>query len=98
VHGTKPIEYVNMRDNYYIKYSLAFTIKRNKNLFLSHSQDVTGDTELQDWAYELAHECFGWQDGNTRGMPEKISTVDQLVQSLLLIIVCINRTDSFQFM
>jgi len=87
-----------MRDNYYIRYSLAFTIKRNKNLFLSHSQDVTGDTELQDWVYELAHECFGWQDGNTRGMPEKISTVDQLVQSLLLIIVCINRTDSFQFM
>jgi len=46
------------------------------NIFV---QDVTGDTELQAWAYDLAHECLGWQDGNTRGMPDKISLMSELV-------------------
>jgi len=43
-------------------------------------QDVTRDTELQGWAYDLAHECLGWQDGNTRGMPDKISSISKLVR------------------
>jgi len=42
-------------------------------------QDVTGDYELQAWAYDLAHECLGWQDGDTKGMPDKISSINELV-------------------
>ena len=37
------------------------------------------DTEIQSFAHEMAHEAFGWEDGNFRGMPEKIETKETLV-------------------
>jgi len=53
----------------------VFTLCICKTFF----QDVSGDYELQAWAHDLAHECLGWQDGDTKGMPDKISSVNQLV-------------------
>jgi len=54
-------------------------------------QDVAGDTELQAWASDVAHECLAWQDGNTRGMPDKILTVDNLVREVKHLEIC-NKT------
>ena len=42
-------------------------------------QDVLDDVEIQNFAHEMAHEAFGWEDGNFRGMPEKIETKQKLV-------------------
>ena len=42
-------------------------------------KDVKEDFEIQAWVHDIAHEGFGWFDGNTRGMPDKIDTFDQLV-------------------
>ena len=37
------------------------------------------DAELQNFAKDVATEGLGWQDGNTRGMKEQISSLDELV-------------------
>ena len=34
---------------------------------------------MQSFANEVAHEGFGWEDGNTRGMPDKFETREKLV-------------------
>nr|XP_018669787.2 arachidonate 5-lipoxygenase isoform X1 [Ciona intestinalis] len=49
-------------------------------------KDIVNDYELQGWAHDVAVEGFGWQDGNTRGAPENIVSVEQLVWYCTLII------------
>ena len=51
----------------YTKYKIVFI------------QDVVDDMEIQNFAHEMANEAFGWEDGNFRGMPEKIETKEKLV-------------------
>ncbi|CAK8695669.1 unnamed protein product [Clavelina lepadiformis] len=41
--------------------------------------DVRNDYELQDYVKDVANNGLGWQDGNTHGMPDKITTIEQLV-------------------
>ncbi|CAK8676793.1 unnamed protein product [Clavelina lepadiformis] len=48
--------------------------------YYSSDADVTEDFELQSWVNEAAKQGFGWQDKNTRGMPETIDNVDQLIE------------------
>jgi len=46
-------------------------------------QDVEGDYELQDWVRDVAEEGFGWQDGNKRGVPERLDSVEKLVSTAM---------------
>jgi len=56
------------------------------NLYYKSDQDVIEDTEIQAFAHEMAHEAFGYDDGNFRGMPEKIETRDTLIEICTIII------------
>jgi len=56
------------------------------NLYYNSDQDVIEDTEIQSFAHEMAHEAFGWEDGNFRGMPEKIETKETLIEICTIII------------
>ncbi|CAK8679089.1 unnamed protein product [Clavelina lepadiformis] len=47
--------------------------------------DVYEDHELQTWAEDVAKSGLGWHDGNTRGMPTRITTVDKLVEICLIL-------------
>jgi len=40
---------------------------------------VAEDYELQDWIRDIGEEGIAWQDGNKRGVPDKLETVEQLV-------------------
>lgn len=42
-------------------------------------QDVANDFELQGWAQDVAKEGLGWQDNDTKGMPEQLKSIEQLV-------------------
>uniref|UniRef100_H2YS71 Lipoxygenase domain-containing protein n=1 Tax=Ciona savignyi TaxID=51511 RepID=H2YS71_CIOSA len=48
--------------------------------------DVVGDHELQSWMYDVAHEGIGWQDGNLRGFPDKLTTRDELIRMATIVI------------
>ncbi|CAK8695675.1 unnamed protein product [Clavelina lepadiformis] len=54
--------------------------------FYKSDQDVCNDYELQDYANDLATNGLGWQDGNTRGIPNKITTIEQLVDICQVVI------------
>lgn len=54
--------------------------------FYECDEDVANDFELQAWTDDIGKEGFGWQDGNRRGMPESIKTVDELVRICTMII------------
>jgi len=41
------------------------------NLYYKSNEDVLDDTEIQNFANDMAHNAYGWEDGNFRGMPEK---------------------------
>ncbi|CAK8695673.1 unnamed protein product [Clavelina lepadiformis] len=57
--------------------------------FYKSDEDVCNDYELQDYANDVAHNGLGWQDGNTHGMPDKITTIEQLVDLCqMLIFTC----------
>jgi len=56
------------------------------NLFYKSDKDVIEDSELQQFAHESAHLGFGWQDGNTRGIPSKFENRDELVNLLTVVI------------
>uniref|UniRef100_H2Y9R8 Lipoxygenase domain-containing protein n=1 Tax=Ciona savignyi TaxID=51511 RepID=H2Y9R8_CIOSA len=47
--------------------------------YYTSDEDVKDDYELQGWAQDVAHEGLGW-DGNTRGFPDSITTIEQLVE------------------
>ncbi|XP_076825703.1 allene oxide synthase-lipoxygenase protein-like isoform X1 [Clavelina lepadiformis] len=42
--------------------------------------DICEDYELQNWAEDVAKRGLAWQDGNTRGMPTEIVTIDELIE------------------
>uniref|UniRef100_H2Y5X3 Lipoxygenase domain-containing protein n=1 Tax=Ciona savignyi TaxID=51511 RepID=H2Y5X3_CIOSA len=46
----------------------------------SSDEEVEGDYELQGWARDVAREGLGWQDGDSRGFPETITTIPQLME------------------
>lgn len=50
-------------------------------------EDIVNDTELQDFAHEMCFEGFAWEDKNTRGFPEKFTSVDQLVEFATIIAI-----------
>jgi len=56
------------------------------NLYYNSDQDVLDDVEIQNFAHEMAHEAFGWEDGNFRGMPEKIETKQKLIEIFTIVI------------
>ncbi|XP_076810011.1 allene oxide synthase-lipoxygenase protein-like isoform X2 [Clavelina lepadiformis] len=43
-------------------------------------EDVCNDNELQDFAKDVVHNGLGWQDGNSHGMPDEITTVEKLIE------------------
>ena len=43
------------------------------------TQDVINDFELQDWADDVANNGLHWQKNNDKRMPDKITSVEQLV-------------------
>nr|CAB3221311.1 arachidonate 5-lipoxygenase-like [Phallusia mammillata] len=42
-------------------------------------EDVREDFELQDWIRDVAVEGVAWQDGDYRGVPDHIDTLEQLI-------------------
>ena len=40
------------------------------------------DKELQNWASDVAVEGIGWQEGDLKGFPLNINSVDELVGSV----------------
>jgi arachidonate 15-lipoxygenase len=52
------------------------------NHFYPNPQDITNDTELQAWAAELADS----NQGNVKGMPSQITTVDRLIEIVTTVI------------
>jgi len=56
------------------------------NLYYKSNEDVLDDTEIQNFANDMAHNAYGWEDGNFRGMPEKIETKEKLIEICTIII------------
>jgi len=56
------------------------------DLYYNSDQDVVDDVEIQHFAHEMANEAFGWEDGNFRGMPEKIETKEKLIEIFTIVI------------
>lgn len=56
-------------------------------VFYKTDEDVVNDTELQDFAHEMCWEGFAWEDKNTRGFPEKFTSIDQLVEFATIIAI-----------
>ncbi|MCC5638571.1 lipoxygenase [Nostoc sp. CHAB 5844] len=51
-------------------------------LYYKTSQDLSEDYELQNWARELVAQ----DGGRVKGMPEKIETIDQLIQIITVVV------------
>ena len=47
-------------------------------------QDVADDFELQGWADDVANNGLNWQRNNDKRMPDKITSVEQLVSLLFI--------------
>jgi arachidonate 15-lipoxygenase len=52
-------------------------------LYYKTAQDLSEDYELQNWARELAAQ----DGGRVKGMPEKIETLEQLIEVLTSLFV-----------
>nr|CAB3221299.1 arachidonate 5-lipoxygenase-like [Phallusia mammillata] len=49
-------------------------------------EDVVNDYELKLWAKDVAKEGLGWQDHDTKGMSENLTSVDQLIEICVILI------------
>lgn len=55
-------------------------------IYYESDQDVEEDREIQDFAYDVATQGLGWQDGDTKDMPEHISSLDELIHLCTVLI------------
>ena len=81
----------------FVKQAIYIYICKTYNIYiyrLKPPQDVLDDVEIQNFAHEMAHEAFGWEDGNFRGMPEKIETKQKLVCNKIVYINLYNVLNS----
>lgn len=61
-------------------------VKEIVNLFYTSNKDVIEDEELQEFAHEVAHEGFGWEDKNLRGIPDKFTTREEVIELCTIVI------------
>jgi len=83
----------NELPNYYYRddvfklwYAIEDYIKRIISIFYKENKDVAEDGELQSWTEDVAVEGIGWQDGDTKGFPRNINSIDQLVEYVTIIV------------
>uniref|UniRef100_F7AWK4 Lipoxygenase domain-containing protein n=1 Tax=Ciona intestinalis TaxID=7719 RepID=F7AWK4_CIOIN len=56
------------------------------NYHYTCDKDIVDDYELQSFMFDTAHEGFGWQDNDLRGVPDKLNTRDELIDMTTIII------------
>jgi hypothetical protein len=61
-------------------------IERVITIYYQNDEDVVADTELQNWIKDVAYEGIGWQDGNTKGFPTCLNTVEELLSYITVVV------------
>nr|XP_039250397.1 allene oxide synthase-lipoxygenase protein-like [Styela clava] len=56
------------------------------NIYYKADEDVRGDEQIQSWIYDFATKGLAWPDGNTRGCPTSLNSVDELVQFCTIVV------------